>query len=99
MISDMPVLETRVGLPGLEEDVDSGCWIEADVRTEQGYVITVVCVYVHAGGLVDDPKEAQKYRFLDTMTERMQQLQDEAAAVAGRPWCAGTSTLRITRSI
>ena len=80
MISDMPVLETRVGLPGLEEDVDSGRWIEADVRTEQGYVITVVCVYVHAGGLVDDPKEAQKYRFLDTMTERMQQLQDEAAS-------------------
>ncbi len=79
MISDMPVLETRIGLPGLTEDVDTGRWIEADIKSEQGYVITVICVYVHAGGLVGDIKEDQKYRFLDTMTERMRQLQDEAA--------------------
>ena len=65
---------------GLDEDVDSGRWVEADVRTPQGYEITVVCVYVHAGGDGDDIKEVQKYRFLDAMTERMRELQDIAAS-------------------
>ena len=31
---------------GLGEDVDSGRWIETDVKTPQGYTITVACVYV-----------------------------------------------------
>lgn len=65
--------------PGLDEDVDSGRWIEADMQTPQGYVITVVCVYVHAGNTDDPEKMKQKYRFLDTMLIRMEQLRDEAA--------------------
>ena len=67
-------------MPGLDEDVDSGRWIEADVRTPQGYVITVACVYVHAGNSDDEVKMTQKYRFLDTMLVRLGQLRDEAAS-------------------
>ena len=49
LLTDLPVTARRYGLPGLDEDVDSGRWIEADVTTPQGYGITVACVYVHAG--------------------------------------------------
>ena len=59
--------------------MDSGRWIEADVRTPQGYEITVVCVYVHSGDVDDPNKMHQKFRFLDTMLTRMGQLRDEAA--------------------
>ncbi|NMN00404.1 exodeoxyribonuclease III [Bifidobacterium sp. DSM 109958] len=79
LLTDLEVLGRRFGLPGLDEDVDSGRWIEADVRTPQGYVITVACVYVHAGQAEDETKMAQKYRFLDAMGERLAALRDEAA--------------------
>ena len=79
MVSDLPVAAMRYGLPGLDEDVDSGRWIEADITTPQGYGITVVCVYVHAGNTDDPLKMKQKYRFLDTMLDRLGQLRDEAA--------------------
>ncbi|MDD6087446.1 MAG: exodeoxyribonuclease III [Bifidobacterium boum] len=79
LLSTLPVVAERYGLPGLEEDVDSGRWIEADVRTPQGYEITVVCVYVHSGDVDDPNKMHQKFRFLDTMLTRMGQLRDEAA--------------------
>lgn len=71
LLSALPVIDKRYGLPGLEEDVDSGRWIEADVKTPQGYTVTVVCVYVHAGNTDDPEKMKQKYRFLDTMLVRM----------------------------
>ncbi|MBW3087334.1 endonuclease/exonuclease/phosphatase family protein [Bifidobacterium sp. 82T24] len=80
LLSSLPVLATRHGLPGLDEDVDSGRWIEADVRTPEGYAITVCCVYVHAGNADDETKMAQKYRFLDHMLVRLGQLRDEAAS-------------------
>ncbi|NMM97672.1 exodeoxyribonuclease III [Bifidobacterium olomucense] len=79
LLSDLPVVEQRYGLPGLTEDVDSGRWIETDIRTPEGYTITVVCVYVHAGNVDDPLKMEQKYRFLDTMLIRMGELRDEAA--------------------
>ncbi|MBT1176793.1 endonuclease/exonuclease/phosphatase family protein [Bifidobacterium callimiconis] len=79
MLTTLPVAATRYGLPGLDEDVDSGRWIEADVVTPEGYTITVVCVYVHAGSAEDETKMAQKYRFLDHMLVRLGELRDEAA--------------------
>ena len=39
----------------------------------------MTCVYVHAGNTDDPEKMKQKYRFLDTMLARMEQLRDEAA--------------------
>ena len=79
LLSDLPVVAQRYGLPGLDEDVDSGRWIEADIRTPQGYIVTVVSVYVHAGNADDPVKMEQKYCFLNAMLNRMSQLRDEAA--------------------
>ena len=79
LLTDVEVLDKRYGLPGLSEDVDSGRWIETDVKTPEGYAITVASVYVHAGNTDDPTKMEQKYRFLDTMLKRMGALRDEAA--------------------
>ena len=79
LLSDLPIVEQRYGLPGLEEDVDSGRWVEADITTPQGHTITVVSVYVHAGNADDEVTMTQKYRFLDTMLTRLGELRDEAA--------------------
>ena len=49
LLTDLEVLDKRYGLPGLSEDVDSGRWIETDVKTPEGYTITVASVYIHAG--------------------------------------------------
>ena len=95
LLSALPVIDKRYGLPGLAEDVDSGRWIEADVKTPQGYTVTVVCVYVHAGNTDDPEKMKQKYRFLDTMLVRMGQLRRTAAS---RRYCAAISTSRTRRS-
>lgn len=79
LLTDLEVTERRYGLPGLDEDVDSGRWIENDITTPSGNRLTVVCVYVHAGNTDDPEKMRQKYRFLDTMLVRMGELRDEAA--------------------
>ena len=79
LLTDLEVLDKRYGLPGLSEDVDSGRWIETDVKTPEGYTITVASVYIHAGNTDDPTKMEQKYRFLDTMLKRMGALRDEAA--------------------
>lgn len=80
LVTSLPVVAKRYGLPGLSEDVDSGRWIETDIRTPQGYEITVVSVYVHAGNVDDPQKMQQKFRFLDTMLTRLGELRDAAAS-------------------
>ena len=55
------------------DDFDSaGRWLEADYEVG-GQIVTVVSTYVHSGE-VDTPKQVEKYKFLDAMTERMPQL-------------------------
>ena len=61
-----------------DDDFDSaGRWLEADYEVG-GTVITVVSTYVHSGE-VDTPKQVEKYRFLDAMTERLPQLASHSA--------------------
>lgn len=79
LLTTLPVIQTRIGLPGLSEPVDTGRWIEADVKTPDGHVITVVCIYVHSGMAEDEVKMTQKFRFLDAMMLRLKSLRDEAA--------------------
>lgn len=79
LLTSLPVVERRFGLPGLSEDVDTGRWIEEDITTPGGYTITVASIYVHAGNVEDPAKMEQKYRFLDTMLVRLGELRDEAA--------------------
>ena len=54
-------------------DFDSaGRWLEADFAFGKNK-LTVISTYVHAGE-VDTPKQIEKYKFLNTMQARMQQL-------------------------
>jgi exodeoxyribonuclease-3 len=59
------------------DDFDSaGRWLEAEFELSgenAGERLTVVSTYVHSGE-VDTPKQVEKYKFLEAMTERMQQL-------------------------
>ena len=79
LVTSLPVVAKRYGLPGLSEDVDSGRWVETDVRTPDGYEITIASVYVHAGNVDDAQKMQQKFRFLDTMLIRLGELREIAA--------------------
>ena len=55
------------------DDFDcAGRWIESDYEDGDS-IVTVVSTYVHSGE-VDTPKQVEKYKFLDAMTERMPQL-------------------------
>ena len=55
------------------DDFDSaGRWLEADYEIGDA-VVTVVSTYVHSGE-VGTPKQVEKIKFLDAMTERMPQI-------------------------
>ncbi|MGV8970152.1 MAG: exodeoxyribonuclease III [Microbacteriaceae bacterium] len=59
------------------DDFDSaGRWLEADFEVG-GRTLTVVSTYVHSGE-VDTPKQVEKYKFLDAMTERLPQLAEHS---------------------
>ena len=61
----------RVAL-GADDFDSAGRWLEADYEVS-GRLVTVVSSYVHSG-LVDSPKQVEKYTFLDAMTSRMPEL-------------------------
>ncbi|HWM34049.1 MAG TPA: exodeoxyribonuclease III [Pseudolysinimonas sp.] len=64
------------------DDFDSaGRWLEADYEVG-GVPITVVSAYVHSGE-ADTPKQAEKYKLLDGMTERLAELGGGHAVVLG----------------
>lgn len=53
----------------------AGRWLEADY-TVNGKTLTVVSCYVHSGE-VDTPKQDEKWKFLDAMETRMNELSSE----------------------
>lgn len=57
---------------GPNEFDSAGRWLEADFETSKG-LLTIVSCYVHSGE-VDTPKQIEKYKFLDAMEKRMEQL-------------------------
>ena len=66
------------------DDFDSaGRWLEADYEVD-GRIITVVSTYVHSG-VAGTPKQDEKWKFLDAMTERMPELaaHSELALIVG----------------
>ncbi len=66
------------------EDFDSaGRWLEADYEVG-GRIVTVVSTYVHSGE-VGTPKQDEKWKFLEAMTERLPELaaHSELALVVG----------------
>lgn len=72
----------RVELGAVDFD-SAGRWLEADYEVN-GSIVTVVSTYVHSGS-VDTPKQVEKYKFLDAMTERLPELaaHSEYAVVLG----------------
>lgn len=66
---------------GPEEFDSKGRWLEADFQINN-QTITVVSTYVHAGE-VDTPKQVEKYKFLDQMLVRMNELKDALTLVTG----------------
>lgn len=72
--SRFPIEQTRVGIADADGYFDdAGRWLEADLRLPDGSLLTVVSAYVHSGE-VDTPKQVDKYRFLDEMVRRLQEL-------------------------
>ncbi|MFF0989159.1 exodeoxyribonuclease III [Kocuria nitroreducens] len=63
----------RRGSIGHEHFETSGRWAETDHALADGTTLTVVSAYVHSGE-VGTPRQDDKYRFLDVMTERLPEL-------------------------
>lgn len=76
VVSDVPAVETRIGNGDSYFDL-AGRWLEADYQLEDGSLLTVVSAYVHSGE-VGTPKQDDKYRFMDQMKTRMDQLKKHA---------------------
>jgi len=72
LASRRPATIHRVEL-GPEEFDSAGRWLEADFEVDGGALVTVVSTYVHSGE-VDTPKQVEKWKFLDAMTERLPKL-------------------------
>ena len=71
--SRLPARAVRVGLTrGIP--VDTGRWVEADLETPGGELLTVVSAYIHSGTADDTGKMAQKYAFLEAVTGRLAEL-------------------------
>ncbi len=76
VVSRVPALAARTTL-GPDEFDSKGRWIEADFDLG-GTPVTIVSAYVHSGE-ADTPKQEEKWRFLDAMTERMATLGSDGA--------------------
>lgn len=76
--SKLPIVEHRHEF-GPDDFDSSGRWIEADFDID-GTPLTVVSVYVNSGE-VDTPRQEEKWRFLEAMTERLPQLAGDDARV------------------
>ena len=63
----------RRGHIGHDYFATSGRWAETDHALADGSTLTVVSAYVHSGE-VGTPRQDDKYRFLEVMTERMSAL-------------------------
>ena len=73
----------RVSL-GADDFDSAGRWLEADYDVD-GTIVSVVSTYVHSGSEADEAKQAEKYKFLDAMEQRLPQLQhhNERSIVLG----------------
>jgi len=65
---------------GDEYFAESGRWVEADFTMADGSTLCVVSAYVHSGEL-NTPKQEDKYRFLQRMTEHLPVLKSTKAQV------------------
>jgi exodeoxyribonuclease-3 len=59
----------------------SGRWVEADVTTPAGHLLTVVSTYVHTGDADDLERMTEKLAFLDAITHRLEHLRADGRYV------------------
>lgn len=78
---------------GTEDHDTAGRWLEAEYEVGDR-VVTVVSSYVPSGE-ADSPKQVEKYRFLDAMSERMAELAGHELAVVVGDLNVGHRTLDI----
>lgn len=73
-----PAVEVRTGVVPIENEpeVDSGRWLEADLKLD-GHEVTIVSAYLHSGQ-VDSPKLDQKLAHLPLVGARLEQLMQRA---------------------
>lgn len=76
--SRIPSDVSRIAL-GPDEFDSAGRWLEVDFQINDT-PLTVVSTYVHSGE-VGTPKQVEKFKFLDAMTERMAELATPGARV------------------
>jgi len=70
IISKYPLRDITFGV-GPKEFAKQGRWVEATVKAGKREV-RIASIYVHAGDSEIEERQAEKYRFLDAMTKRMQ---------------------------
>ena len=90
--SRLPIRETRTAF-GADDFDAAGRWIEIDLDVD-GTPLTVVSVYVHSGE-ADTPKQEEKWRFLDTLSERLPELAQRERVVLLGDFNVGHTTLDI----
>ena len=78
VLSKNRVLSTSTKL-GADDFDSAGRWLEAEIELA-GQPVRVISCYVHSGE-ADTPKQVEKYKFLDAMTIRMQELIDSGQHV------------------
>jgi exodeoxyribonuclease-3 len=89
VVSRLPIAAVRTGLAldgGDEPVVDSGRWVEADLTTADGGMLTAVSAYLHSGSTNAGQEHTMtaKYAHLDLVTTRLAELASSGPAlVAG----------------
>ena len=81
--SRTPPIAVRVGLVPAEGDGGfdgAGRWVEADLATDEGPVLTVISAYVHTGE-AQTPRQAEKQAFLAAAATRLAELRTEGRHV------------------
>ncbi|MEO6958292.1 MAG: exodeoxyribonuclease III [Antricoccus sp.] len=84
ILSRFAPTDCRIGIGEFETD---GRWIEADYLTDQG-LLSVVSVYLHTGEAGTERQDV-KYRFMDAMHVRMDQLAARSARGEGEAILTG----------
>lgn len=82
--ADAP-LAVRHGLAGFENE---GRWLEVDLPSREHGVVTVVSTYVFTG-LADSPRQEEKYRFMDAMSQRLDELSGRSVRQDGEALITG----------
>lgn len=71
--SRRPLLASAIGAPHRSHDF-SGRWVQADIETKNGEILTVVSAYVHTGDAESPERMKEKLSFLKEASQRLEKL-------------------------